>query len=96
MSLFHATQDEDDEEIIWSLPEVTMAFLTMNKIQPTFLLDSCRPPKLTSLNSQGGWDRKVIYTNFFILDLQWWMRSQVRVCVYEWGANPSEEMQQKR
>mmetsp|Transcript_27771 Transcript_27771/g.75111 ORF Transcript_27771/g.75111 Transcript_27771/m.75111 type:complete len:324 (-) Transcript_27771:845-1816(-) len=70
--------DEEDVEIIWSLPELTSWYLTTKMSQPAFLLDSCLPRNLPGLNSFGGWDRKVIYTNFFIVDINWWMTDKVQ------------------
>ncbi|KAF5836581.1 nucleotide-diphospho-sugar transferase [Dunaliella salina] len=61
-----------------------------------FLLDSCLPRALPGLNSFGGWDRKVIYTNFFLVDISWWMTEKVQAYLeviekshghylYRWG-----------
>jgi len=50
-----------------------------------FLFDSCRKNwgGRPALDSFGGWDKQIIYTNFFVASVDWWLSEQVGVC--RWG-----------
>lgn len=70
--------DEEDQDMIWSLPELTQWYLTANEIQPKWLYDSCRPRSSVGLNSHGGWNRRILYNNMFMTNITWWLTSEVQ------------------
>lgn len=70
--------DKDIPDVTYALPELTSYFLTANRIKPARLFQYCNPPDITGLNSRGGWNMTIIYNNFFVANITWWLSKQVQ------------------
>lgn len=60
-----------------ALAEAARYWLTSEKITPTYILDHCNPPTIEGLSSTG-WNHTIIFNNFYITKLSWWMQPHVR------------------
>lgn len=58
-------------------PETLAAYIAMSGITPTMLFKHCTPPGLEGL-SAAGWDRRVVYNNFFLSSVSFWRRPDVQ------------------
>ncbi len=58
-------------------PETLAAHIVMSRRTPTTLYHHCTPPNLQGL-SASGWDRRVIYNNFFLGSVPFWRRTDVQ------------------
>ena len=85
-----------------ALPEAARYWLTAENIQPAFILQHCSPPTMEGLSSKG-WNHTIIFNNFFITRLSWWVQPQVRAWLihlenmrgwykHRWGDAPVHTM----
>jgi hypothetical protein len=85
----------DEPEVTHALAEAARYWITAEDVRPTFLFEFCRPPSIHGL-SLRGWDRRIIYNNFFVTRLAFWNRTDVRawhafverthgIFKYRWG-----------
>jgi mannosyltransferase len=88
----------DEPEVTHALAEAARYWITAEDVRPTFLFESCRPPSLAGLSSRG-WDRRIVYNNFYVTRLAFWNRTDVRawhafverthgIFKYRWGDAP--------
>jgi hypothetical protein len=71
-----------------ALPEAAKYWLTTEHMQPTFIHKFCNPQSIhglvgtywddTAKTERAGWNRQIIYNNFFITKLSWWIQPKVR------------------
>jgi hypothetical protein len=70
------SMDDEVMQVSHGLAEATRYYIVSEDIQPTFLYEFCSPPNILGLTHRT-WDRQIIYNNFFITRVSFWMRPDV-------------------
>lgn len=60
-----------------ALAEAAKYWLVSEKLTPTLILQHCNPSTLEGLSSIG-WNHTIVFNNFFVTKLSWWMQPSVR------------------
>jgi hypothetical protein len=60
-----------------ALAEAANFWVTSEKLTPTFILQHCTPPTIEGLSSTG-WNHSIVFNNFYITRLSWWMQPHIR------------------
>lgn len=71
----------DHLEVVWGLPEITSYFLKEQNIQPKWLFNMCSPKSTDGLKTARdgtGWNRQIVYNNFFVTNISFWLDVQVQ------------------
>lgn len=69
--------NQDMKPVTKALAEAARYWLVSESITPTFLFDFCDPQSLTGLSSDG-WSPHIFYNNFFVTNIQFWMRPDIQ------------------
>ena len=68
----------DADFVIYGLPEAANYWITAERMRPPWLYEHCNPAGPAGLTSKA-WDRRIIFNNFFVANVSWWLQPQVGV-----------------
>ena len=67
----------EDAKVARGLAEASKYWVVAEGLNPTFLLSQVNPAAMAGLSTEG-WNRRIVYNNFFVTKLSWWVQPHIQ------------------